>query len=121
MPVILCAEDDEQLQLLICKLLENDGFTVLAAGNGEFALQASRRHSGPVDLLLTDMEMPRMSGLELCGKIKAERPSTKILVMSGDLWAKEQVSVTGLPFLQKPFTPTTLRDSIGAALAPVPA
>ena len=104
MPVILCAEDDMQLQVLICKLLENDGFTVITAGNGEFALEASRSHPGPVDLLLTDIEMPRMNGLELSGKIRVERPGIKILVMSGAMQTNEHVSIDGLPFLSKPFT-----------------
>ena len=61
--VILLAEDDVYEQYSIWKLLKADGFTVLTAGNGQFALEASRNHPGPVDLLLTDMEMPRMSGL----------------------------------------------------------
>ena len=120
MAVVLCAEGDVHVQYLIWKLLKSDGFTVLAAGNGEFALEASRSHPGPIDLLLTDMEMPRMSGLELYRNIGAERPGIKVLMISGDLREREQVSVNGLTFLQKPFTPTALRDSIEALLGPIP-
>jgi CheY-like chemotaxis protein len=119
MAVILCAEDNAQIRCLIRKLLKAEGFTVLAAGNGEAALRVSRRHPGPVDLLLTDMEMPGMGGLELSRKIKAERPGIKILVMSGDIEGEEQVALDGLPFLPKPFSPRALRDQIGALLGPV--
>jgi CheY-like chemotaxis protein len=117
--VILLAEDDVQVQYSIWKLLKADGFTVLTAGNGVFALEACRNHPGSVDLLLTDLEMPRMSGLELCEKIRVERPGIKVLVMSGEPWSREQVSVNGWPFLQKPFTPTALRDAIAALLGPI--
>jgi CheY-like chemotaxis protein len=118
MAVILCAEDDEQLQYFIWRLLKADGFTVLTANNGEFALDASRNHPGPVDLLLTDIEMPRMGGLELCRYILAERPGIKVLVMSSE--EQEQVSMSGLSFIQKPFTATALRNSIEALLGPIP-
>ena len=82
------------------KLLKADGFAVLTAGNGEFALEASRSHPGPIDLLLTDTEMSRMSGLELCRNIRAERPGIKVLMMSSDLRGST-ASVNRLPFLQK--------------------
>jgi len=120
MAVVLCAEGDVHVQYLIWKLLKADGFTVLTTGKSEFGLEASRSHPGPIDLLLTDMEMPRMSGLELYRNIRAERPGIKVLMISGDLREREQVSVNGLTFLQKPFTPTALRDSIEALLGPIP-
>ena len=118
--VILLVEDDVHEQYFVWKLLKADGFAVLTAGNGEFALEASRSHPGPIDLLLTDTEMPRMSGLELCTNIRAERPGIKVLVMSGEPSCKGQASMNGLPFLQKPFTSTALRDSIEALLGPIP-
>jgi CheY-like chemotaxis protein len=83
--VILLVEDDVHEQYFVWKLLKADGFAVLTAGNGEFALEASRSHPGPIDLLLTDTEMPRMSGLELGRNIRAERPEIKVLMMSSDL------------------------------------
>jgi CheY-like chemotaxis protein len=118
--VILLADDDVQVQYFIWKLLKADGFTVLAAGNGEFALEASRSYPGHIDLLLTDMEMPQMNGLALYRNILTERPGIKALVMSGDLQWRDQLAVNGLPFLQKPFTPSALRQSIQALLGPVP-
>lgn len=115
--VILLVEDDINIQFMIWKLLKAAGFTVLTAGNGEAALKISRNHADPIDLLLTDIEMPRMSGLELCSIIAAERPGIKVLVMSGDLQWKEQLSMkSGLPFLQKPFTLTSLQHTIEGLL-----
>jgi len=116
--VILLVEDDVYVQYFIWKLLKADGFTVLTAGNGAFAMEASRSHPGTIDLLLTDMEMPRMSGLDLARNIRTERPGIKTLVMSGEPSCKEQVHISGLPFLQKPFTLNALRDSIEALLGP---
>jgi len=61
-----------------------------------------------------------MGGLELCMNITAERPGIKVLMMSGALEGTEEVSMTGLPFIQKPFSETALRDSIQALLGPIP-
>jgi DNA-binding NtrC family response regulator len=118
--VILLAEDDVGLQFYIWQLLKANGFTVLTGGNGAFALEASRKYPGTIDVLLTDMEMPRMGGLELAETIAKERPEIKVLIMSGNLRHREYISVNGLPFLQKPFTPTTLREAIEALLRPIP-
>jgi DNA-binding response OmpR family regulator len=118
--VILLVDDDVGVQFFIWQTLKAEGFTVLTAGDGKAALEASRSHPGSIDLLLSDVEMPRMDGLELCRNIAAERPGIKVLMMSGEPACKEQVSRSGLPFLQKPFTRTALRDSIEALLGPIP-
>ena len=118
--VILLVEDDVYVQYFIWKLLKADGFSVLTAGDGLAALEASRNYPGAIDLLLSDVGMPRMGGLELCKTIAAERPGIKVLMMSGEASCKEQASVNGLQFLQKPFTLTALRDSIEALLGPIP-
>jgi DNA-binding response OmpR family regulator len=118
--MILLVEDDMGVQFFVQKLLRADGFSVLTAGDGIAALEVSRKHPGAIDLVLSDVGMPRMGGLELCKTIAAERPGIKVLMMSGDASCKEQVSVSGLQFLQKPFTLTALRDSIEALLGPIP-
>ena len=112
--VILLAEDDLGIQFFIWKLLRAEGFTVLKAGDGEAALQASRNYPGTVDLLLTDMDMPRMNGLDLCTAIAAERPGIKVLTMSADYLWKERAVDTGLSFLEKPFSYAALRGAIQA-------
>ena len=118
--VILLVGDDVSAKFSIWKVLKANGFTVLTAQNGETALQVSRKHPGSIDLMFTDMDTPRMNSLELSTNIKAERPEIKLLVMSANPHAKEQLSISGIPFLQKPFTTTVLRDSIEALLGPVP-
>jgi DNA-binding response OmpR family regulator len=118
--VILLVDDDVGVLSSLLVLLKADGFTVLTAYDGESALEASRSHPGPIDLLLSDMEMPGMNGLELCRKMRAERPGIKVLVMSGDLRWREPVCLDGLRFLQKPFIFTALRDAMKGLLRPFP-
>lgn len=118
--VILLVEDDVGMQFLVWSLLKTEGFTVLTAGDGKAALDVSRNHPGTIDLVLSDVEMPRMDGLELCKTIASERPGIKVLLMSGVAPCKEKVSAKGLPFLQKPFSCTVLRDSIEALIGPIP-
>jgi len=118
--VILLVEDNLNVQFLIWKLLKAEGFTVLNADSGESALDMSRDYSGFIDLLLSDVTLPRMDGLELCRNIVAERPETKVLMMSGDFRSEERVCMNGLPSLQKPFTLTDFRNSIARVLGPIP-
>jgi DNA-binding response OmpR family regulator len=82
--VILLVDDDVGVQLFVWKLLKAYGFTVLNADSGEAALEASRRYIGSIDLLLTDVRLPRMDGLELCKTVAAERPQIRVLLMSGE-------------------------------------
>jgi CheY-like chemotaxis protein len=119
--VILLVDDNIRIQFLTWKLLKADGFTVLTAGDGETALEISRNYPGIVDLLLTDMEMPRMSGLQLWRVIAAERPAIRALMMSDDLQGCEPALAGGLPVLRKPFTSMGLRDSLEVLLGPHPA
>ena len=117
--VILLVDEDLGTQFSIWKLLKADGFTVQTAGDGKAALEVSRNYPGSIDLLLSDMST-RMGGLELCHTIAAERPGIKQLMMSVEVWGREQASTEGLPFLQKPFSVTALRNSIAALLGPFP-
>jgi DNA-binding response OmpR family regulator len=118
--VILVAEDHEDVRLAIWNILKADGFTALTADDGRAALELSRSYPGTIDLLLSDVDMPVMGGLELCQAIAEERTGIKVLMMSGGAGGKEQVRMKGLPFLQKPFTGTALRQSITALLGPNP-
>ena len=110
--VILIADDNGDLLHYLCGKLRADGHTTLAAGDGEEAMKAIRAHPGPIDLVLTDMVMPRLSGLELCDYAAAERPGTKCVAMAAGTKGRELATQAGLPFLQKPFTLSALRSLI---------
>ena len=75
--IILLAEDDVGLRFFVWRLLRADGLSGLAASDGMAALEVSRNHPGTIDLLLSDVEMPRIGGLELCKSIVAERPEPR--------------------------------------------
>ncbi len=115
---ILVAEDEEGLRRLVSRILTDDGFDVLLATDGEAALRVARGHDGPIDLLLSDVVMPKLGGLELASVLKQEHPATRVLLMSGypERASGERVEVGDTPFLAKPFTPAQLRDAVHDAL-----
>lgn len=115
--VVLLAEDDIGIQRFIQNLLKHDGFTVLPASDGRAAQATARNHPGPIDLLLTDLEMPHINGLELARVISTERTEIKILTMSGYPPSSPFASVSDWAFIPKPFTSLTLRKSIQAVLS----
>jgi two-component system, cell cycle sensor histidine kinase and response regulator CckA len=109
--VVLLAEDEVMVQNIVRLTLQDAGYFVLTAHDGEEALQVSRAYAGPIQILLTDILMPRMTGLELCRHIQVERPQTKILVMSGTHHPGTQ-----FPYLGKPFSPERLREAVRLVL-----
>ena len=116
MMTILLVEDELHVHYFIWKLLKADGFTVLTAGDGEAALEKLRKHPNPVDLVVTDMGLPRLNGFELYRQILVERPGTKVILMSGDLAVREQCEMAGLPFFQKPFLDDALQQVVRAVI-----
>jgi two-component system, cell cycle sensor histidine kinase and response regulator CckA len=117
--VVLAVEDDASLRELTLKALQGAGYRVLAAGNGEEALGVSERHKEEIHLLLTDVVMPRMGGLELAERISDLRPGIKILFMSGfpdREFPHRDRSGPSLNFLQKPFSPQLLRRKVREVL-----
>jgi len=103
---ILIAEDEPDLRELARIFLEGYGYKVLEAANGEQAIQMADAFGGPIDLLLTDVIMPGMSGPQLAVKILGKRPETKIVYMTGytdDMVVQHKVLEPGVKLLQKPF------------------
>jgi CheY-like chemotaxis protein len=116
---ILLVEDDETMRTLTRQLLEEHGYTVIEADDGKSALEWVQSHPGPIDLLLTDVVMRRMSGPELVERLSASHPDLKVVFMSGytgELIAQRQVLKRGITLLEKPFTRTALLNTIHAAL-----
>jgi two-component system cell cycle sensor histidine kinase/response regulator CckA len=115
-PVLLLVEDDVMVLNITRITLELEGFFVLTAENGEDALFLSRKYPDEIHVLVTDVVMPKMSGVELSRHISAERPTTRIVVMSGNTF-EEEISSTWA-FIPKPFGLKQLRETV-SGLVPV--
>lgn len=105
-PVVLVAENDVSVQNIARLVLEMDGYVVLTACDGEEALTISGQYRGTIDALLTGMRMPGLDGLQLAERIAVQRPSVRIMIMSGQM---EDPFIKGITFLQKPFGPLLLK------------
>ena len=108
---ILMVEDDDALRTVACRALVQCGYAVLEASNGQAALRMCASHNGKVDLVVTDMVMPEMSGAELAECIAMTFPEVKVLLMSGytrDEAARRGIASERYSFLEKPFTPAKL-------------
>jgi CheY-like chemotaxis protein len=108
---ILLVEDEEMVRKLACETLRGYGYTVLEAPNGQEAISASRGYGGVIHLVITDVVMPGMNGLELARRLAEARPEILVLFMSGyseEAVAQLGVRGTGEAFLQKPVTPSRL-------------
>jgi two-component system, cell cycle sensor histidine kinase and response regulator CckA len=116
---ILLVEDEESLRLLARGLLTQGGYTVLDTSDGTQALEITNEHQGTIHLLLTDVVLPGMSGLELAEKMTLLRPDMKVLFMSGYTnygVAAHGVLEAGTFLLQKPFTRDALTGKVREVL-----
>jgi two-component system cell cycle sensor histidine kinase/response regulator CckA len=116
---VLLVEDDPQVRTLTLTILRRHGYQVLQAASGDEALAQSERHQGAIQLLLTDVIMPRMSGRELAERIAKLRPDTRILFMSGytdDAIVHHGVLSSEMSFVQKPILPGPLLAKIREVL-----
>lgn len=116
---ILFADDDGQVQKFVAALLNKAGYHTLLAHDGLGALAIARAYKGEIHLLLSDVEMPGMTGLELAIQLNQERPHTKILLISG-LDSGMLVLNNGWQFLPKPFMADMRRDRIRDVLSEQP-
>jgi two-component system cell cycle sensor histidine kinase/response regulator CckA len=120
---ILLVEDQPEVRALARLALAACGYTILEAGCGPDALALLQRHQGPLDLLMTDMIMPRMTGRELADRLLTQWPGLKVLFFSGytaDAIMRQGVLEQGLPFLQKPFTLSALARKVREVLDTAP-
>ncbi len=112
---VLLVEDAAPVRTLARRSLEACGYRVLDASDGPAALELSARHGSAIDLLVTDVVMPGMSGRELAERLAPQRPGMKVLYTSGytdDAMVRQGVLTAGVAFLQKPFVPDTLARKV---------
>ncbi len=116
---ILLVEDDLQVRVLAGNVLRRQGYKVLEADNAAEAILLSGQYEAPIDLLLTDVVMPRMSGRELADRLAPVRPQMKVLFMSGytdDAVVRHGVATSGRAFLQKPVTAIELARKVQSVI-----
>ena len=116
---VLLAEGEDQVRDAVRGILRQDGYVVLEAQNAGEALLISERHEGAIDLLLTDVAMPLMSGPELAKRLARARPQMKVLCMSGytdDAAVRHGVVEAAFAYLQKPITVEALTRKVREVL-----
>jgi two-component system cell cycle sensor histidine kinase/response regulator CckA len=112
---VLIVEDDDALRTVACRALQQCGYEVIVASDGAEALEQCSRHEGGLELVVTDMVMPEMSGVELAESIALRYPEIKVLLMSGytrDETARRGIASERYAFLEKPFTPAKLAAKV---------
>ena len=111
---VLLVDDNPQLRTMLAKLLSRDqSYRVMSASSGEEALDLSRNRSERIDILITDIDMGEMSGVELYKHIREERPETGVLFISAIAHRIRE----SLPVLQKPFMPRQFVAKVAEVLS----
>jgi two-component system cell cycle sensor histidine kinase/response regulator CckA len=108
---VLLAEDEQDVREVAREFLESGGYTVLEARDGAEAIQIAARHKGSIDLLVTDMVMPRMTGQELAGRLQQNRAALRVIYMSGyseHAAAEAAQGDSSMRLLTKPFSRTAI-------------
>jgi PAS domain S-box-containing protein len=120
---ILFVEDEESVRELVSDYLRARGYKILEASDGVKALDLAAKHDGVIQLLITDVVMPRLSGRELATRLAAKRPGLKVLYISGytdDSIFRHGVLEGGMAFLQKPFNLKSIAQKVREVLDGVP-
>jgi len=116
---ILLVDDEQAIRSFVSNLLINSGYDVIVAESGEEALRLSREHKRPIHLLLSNIQMRGMTGVDLAGKITRERNEVRVMLMSG-FTDGMLVLNEGWHFLHKPFVPSQLRGLIKSIMEQPP-
>jgi len=113
---ILVVDDNPSLLEVVVRILEAENFHVLSAGSGPSALKLAGETSGTIDLLLSDVEMPEISGPDLGEALKVARPDMHVMLMSGGANGNLLVLNYGWAYIQKPFVVVKLVQMINDVL-----
>jgi two-component system, cell cycle sensor histidine kinase and response regulator CckA len=120
---VLLVEDEDGVRTMALMALQNCGYITLAASNGQEAMRLLRSHVGPVDIMITDVVMPGMSGTELAEGARLLRPLMKVMYVSGytdDSVVRHGLLHADVAFLQKPYTPASLGRKLRQVLQGAP-
>ena len=114
---ILLVEDEPAVREFLTALLERLGYSVVVAGDGQQAIEVAAERQGRFDLLLSDVVMPRMNGVELARRLTGEHPGLRVLLISGhaekpEALMEQQLSGAPVEFLQKPFSAVSLANRL---------
>jgi two-component system, cell cycle sensor histidine kinase and response regulator CckA len=116
---VLLVEDEDMVRHLASELLEESGYLVLSANGGEEAISFATKHKEQIDLLITDVVMPNISGKEVAEQLKKIHPETKVLFMSGytdEAIVHHGIVDSNIAFIQKPFSEQALAHKIREVL-----
>ncbi|TPI36558.1 response regulator [Mesorhizobium sp. B3-1-9] len=120
MAKLLIVEDDESVRTLAARALERDGHNVTIATDGAQGLDMIRRARGGYDLVVSDIRMPEMDGIEMATAAAREFPTMRIVLMTGYADQRERAEELNgiiLDVVQKPFTLAEIRARVGKALS----
>jgi CheY-like chemotaxis protein len=117
---ILVVEDNEAVRTMLCRILRSLGYTVLEAHHAADALALCRRPETRIHMLISDIVMPDMSGVDLAAELRSSQPDLRVLLMSGYsglAMTRHGELQADIPFLEKPFNPDTVARKVSEVLA----
>ena len=120
---VLLVEDEPEVRSLVQRILKTQGYTVVTAANPDEAIAVAREFKGTIQVMVTDVVMPGMTGLQLAARLMPTRPNMRVLFVSGythDAIGHDGILDPGTAFLQKPFTPNALARKVREVLEGVP-
>jgi CheY-like chemotaxis protein len=109
--VVLLAEDDPVVRLMLERILKQGGYDLVVAADGQEALQKSDEHKGRIDILVADVQMPGMTGRDLAQEIRKSRPDLRVILLSASMQGLLVLDSTW-HFIQKPFLARALLERI---------
>lgn len=122
LPTVLLVEDDPHLRSLLLRFLKQRGMNVIQQEDGEQAVSFTQHYRDDIDLLITDVVLPKRDGFDLAAEMAALRPQTPVLFLTGyarqDPTMLKALRLSGSDCLFKPFTKRQLLTSVDRALAP---
>lgn len=118
-PTVLVVDDEPNLVTIVARMLESDGYRVVTATSGAEALEIGASHDRPIDLLLTDLHMPEMTGRRLSTELRKTQLGLKVVYLTGhadDLFGDLTLLEPHEAFIEKPISPAGVREAVSLHL-----